>query len=186
MASFRQRGKSWRVELSINGKRESATFDTKVQARAWASKRETELREQVHGQLPKYTLREAIERYMLEVSSKKKLHLRELNRLNAFLRNYPQLANKELSKVTTDDLVKWRNDRLQTIQPASVRRDGNVLASLFKIARREWKWIHDNPMADLTLPATSLRRDRRVLDDEVRRLTLASGFNESTPSTSTQ
>ena len=45
MATFRQRGDAWRVEISVNGTRESATFDTKTQARAWASKRETELRE---------------------------------------------------------------------------------------------------------------------------------------------
>ena len=70
MASIRQRGKTWRAEISTNGVRESASFDTKTQARAWASKRETELREQAHGQLPNYTLQQAVERYMDEVSVK--------------------------------------------------------------------------------------------------------------------
>ncbi len=55
MASFRQRNDTWRAEISVNGIRESATFDTKAQARAWASKRETQLREQSHGKLPDHS-----------------------------------------------------------------------------------------------------------------------------------
>lgn len=115
MASFRQRGDAWRVEISVNGTRESATFDTKTQARAWASKRETELREQALGKLPDYTLKQAVERYISEVSPKKKSHLREANRLTAFLRMYPALCKKPIAKITTDDLVKWRDDRLKQI-----------------------------------------------------------------------
>ena len=73
MASFRQRNDTWRAEISVNGIRESATFDTKAQARAWASKRETQLREQSHGKLPDHSFLEAIERYLSEVSVKRKL-----------------------------------------------------------------------------------------------------------------
>lgn len=186
MASFRQRGDAWRVEISVNGTRESATFDTKTQARAWASKRETELREQALGKLPDYTLKQAVERYISEVSPKKKSHLREANRLTAFLRMYPALCKKPIAKITTDDLVKWRDDRLKQIQGSSVRRDANVLSSLFKIARKEWKWVHESPMADLTMPPQAKHRDRRVSNDEIRRLVLASGWDESTPNNFTQ
>ncbi|MGK7731714.1 site-specific integrase, partial [Acinetobacter baumannii] len=78
MASFRQRNDTWRAEISVNGIRESATFDTKAQARAWASKRETQLREQSHGKLPDHSFLEAIERYLNEVSIKKKTHENEV------------------------------------------------------------------------------------------------------------
>ena len=43
MASIRKRGQSWRVELYRGGQRESATFDTKREASAWALEREAEL-----------------------------------------------------------------------------------------------------------------------------------------------
>lgn len=186
MASFRQRNDTWRVELSVNGVRESATFDTKTQAKAWASKRETELREQAHGKLPNYTFTDAIERYINEVSPKKKSHKKEVDRLNFFMRENQKLCKKQLSKVTTDDLVKWRDSRLKVVQGSTVRREANILASLFTVARREWKWIKDSPMVDLQLPPPAQHRDRRIEQDEIDRLCLAANWDEHEPKNSTQ
>ncbi|ENU48054.1 hypothetical protein F984_00332 [Acinetobacter nosocomialis NIPH 2119] len=109
MASFRQRNDTWRAEISVNGIRESATFDTKAQARAWASKREIQLREQSHGKLPNHSFLEAIERYLNEVSIKKKTHENEVKRMAFFKSEYKKLCQKQLSKVTIDDLVQWRD-----------------------------------------------------------------------------
>lgn len=186
MASFRQRNDTWRAEISVNGVRESATFDTKAQARAWASKRETQLREQTHGKLPEYTFLEAIERYLNEVSVKKKTHANEVKRMTFFKREFPKLCQKQLAKVTTDDLVYWRDSRLKEVQGATVRREANILASLFTVARKEWKWIRESPMTDLTLPPPSKNRDRRIAQDEIDRLCLAANWNEHPPANSTQ
>ena len=41
---------------------------------------------------------------------------------------------------------------IKEVQGATVRREANILASLFTVARKEWKWIKESPMADLTLP----------------------------------
>lgn len=97
MASFRQRNNTWRAEISVNGIRESSTFDTKAQARAWASKRETQLREQSHGKLPDHSFLEAIERYLSEVSVKKKTHENEVKRMAFFKREYKKLCQKQLA-----------------------------------------------------------------------------------------
>jgi hypothetical protein len=43
MATFRQRGLTWRAEVYKHGHRDSATFPSKRQAAAWAHKRESEL-----------------------------------------------------------------------------------------------------------------------------------------------
>ncbi|MDC4343681.1 UNVERIFIED_CONTAM: site-specific integrase [Acinetobacter baumannii] len=186
MASFRQRNDTWRAEISVNGIRESATFDTKAQARAWASKRETQLREQSHGKLPDHSFLEAIERYLNEVSVKKKTHENEVKRMAFFKREYKKLCQKQLSKVTTDDLVQWRDSRLKEVQGATVRREANILASLFTVARKEWKWIKESPMADLTLPPPSKHRDRRIAQDEIDRLCLAANWDNNVPVNSTQ
>ncbi|BBR74305.1 integrase [Acinetobacter baumannii] len=186
MASFRQRNDTWRAEISVNGIRESATFDTKAQARAWASKRETQLREQSHGKLPDHSFLEAIERYLNEVSVKKKTHENEVKRMAFFKREYKKLCQKQLAKVTTDDLVQWRDSRLKEVQGATVRREANILASLFTVARKEWKWIKESPMADLTLPPPSKHRDRRIAQDEIDRLCLAANWDNNVPVNSTQ
>ncbi|WP_228719345.1 DUF4055 domain-containing protein [Acinetobacter pittii] len=186
MASFRQRNNTWRAEISVNGIRESSTFDTKAQARAWASKRETQLREQSHGKLPDHSFLEAIERYLNEVSIKKKTHDNEVKRMAFFKREYKKLCQKQLTKVTTDDLVQWRDSRLKEVQGATVRREANILASLFTVARKEWKWIKESPMADLTLPPPSKHRDRRITQDEIDRLCLAANWDNNVPVNSTQ
>lgn len=186
MASYRQRGDAWRVELSVNGTRESATFDTKAQARAWASKRETELRELSRGKLPDYTLNHAIERYMSEVSPKRKGCDFEIKRFRALMRDYPVLCRKQIAKITTDDMVYWRDDRLKQVQPATVRREGNLISALFTVARREWKWLHESPMHDLKMPPPPAHRDRRITDDEIERLCLSADWHEAQPVNSTQ
>lgn len=40
MATYRKRGKSWRVDVYKNGFRFSASFDTKTQAKEWTSQTE--------------------------------------------------------------------------------------------------------------------------------------------------
>lgn len=187
MATYTKRKNSWRVQIYVKGIRESATFDTKTEARAWASERETELRNGMRGVLPDYTLKQAIERYINDVATKRKGYKWERDRLNKFMRDNPHLILKPIKMVTTDDLVKWRDDRERSVKAASVRREGNLLSGVFSIARKEWKWIKDNPMADLKLPAKPKPRDRRISDDEIERLCLSASYEPYTmPETATQ
>lgn len=187
MATYRQRASGWRVEVCVNKVRDSATFDTKQQAKAWAAQRETELRHDHSGFLEsKRTLKDALIRYRDEVSVTKKGCKWETNRINAFLRNYPKLAAKQLTRVTTDDLVAWRNDRLKQIQGGSFRRDATLISCTFNVARLEWKWVKENPMSDLKLPMAPPHRDRRVTQDEIDRLLLAMGHTDAQPRNFTQ
>lgn len=187
MATYTKRKNSWRVQIYVKGIRESATFDTKAEARAWASERETELRNGMRGVLPDYTLKQAIERYISDVATKRKGYKWERDRLNKFMRDNPHLILKPIKMVTTDDLVKWRDDRERSVKAASVRREGNLLSGVFSIARKEWKWVKDNPMADLKLPTKPKPRDRRISDDEIERLCLSASYEPYTmPTTATQ
>ena len=69
MAAFRKVGKSWRVEIYVNGQRKSATRDTKAQAKEWAAQEELKLKSK-KSDLPEHTLREALERYCKEETPK--------------------------------------------------------------------------------------------------------------------
>jgi hypothetical protein len=46
MATIKKRGDAWRAQVCVNGQRDSRTFDTFAEGKAWASSRETELRSQ--------------------------------------------------------------------------------------------------------------------------------------------
>lgn len=187
MATFIKRKDSWRVQIYVKGIRESYTFDTKAQAKAWAAKRENEIRNTMRGILPDYTFEQAINRYIEDVAVKRKGYKWEKDRLNKFMRENPKLILKPIKYVTTDDLALWRDQREKAVKPASVRREGNLLSGVFSIARKEWKWIDANPMSDLKLPTKPKPRDRRISEDEIRRLCLSANYDPYTfPETKTQ
>ncbi len=184
MATFRQRSSGWRVEVCVATVRDSATFDTKAQAKAWAAKRETELREQSQGKLPEHTLLEALERYRSDVSPKKKGFKWENDRIGLIIREYPKLTKMKIADITSDDLGRWRDDRFKSVSAGSVRREASLLSALFAVARLEWKWIDINPFTDLRMPPQPAHRDRRINQDEIYALCMAFGRVEgSTPTT---
>lgn len=187
MASIRQLKTGFRAEVCVSGVRDSGMFDTRPQAKAWAAKRETELRENAEGKLPDHTLAFALERYRDDVSSKKKGFKWESDRIGLILREFPHLCKLPIAKITTDDFVKWRDTRLKSVSASSVKREASLLSALFTVARLEWKWVKENPFSDLSLPQAAPHRDRRITDDEVERLCIAMSYEPAkTPTTLTQ
>lgn len=176
MATFRQRGTSWRAEVCVANIRDGATFDTKAQAKAWAAKRETELREQSQGKLPDHTLQSALERYMNEVSSKKKGARQEITRIEMIIRDFPKLCKRPMASITTDDFGEWRDIRLKVIASGTLRREVSILSVVYTAARKEWKWVTTNPLTDLRLPPMTPHRDRRISQDEADRMCQALGY----------
>lgn len=165
----KQRGK-WRAEVQRNGVRVSAVFDAKASATAWAAREETAILAVKHGALPRRTLAEAIDRYVRDVSSLKAGERFERLRLEALKRDYPKLAGKVMSNLTTQDLVDWRDARLAKVTKGSVQRDINLLSHVFTKARDEWGWMRDNPFRGMEAPGDNPPRDRLPTWSENRRL----------------
>lgn len=180
MASITAYKDGWRAQIYVQGERDSQTFRTQREAKAWAAAREHEIRQQ-KGKSPgaRYTLRQMLERYDEEIIPDKRGARPESLRLRAFLRNFPELADKTLSEIQTPDLAKWRDARLkgfvggdgekvEAVGTASVQRDISWLRNAFNIARKEWHWLETNPFEGFRLPADAPPRDRRVLPSEVK------------------
>lgn len=180
MASFTKRDKAWRVQICVRGVRESNTFATKGQAQAWASKRETELREQrAGGVIAGKTLKDAFHRYEREVSRHKRGYRWEALRMHAMAEH--EIGGKKMGEIlladlTADHIGRWRDARLESVVGATVNRDMNLLSNILTVARREWKWIDESPTKDVRRPKDSPPRDRRISDDEIDRICLALGF----------
>jgi integrase len=181
MASIAKRPSGWRVQIAIQGVRESRVFATKTEALVWAAQRETEIRtEKATGIQRGRTLQDAFDRYGKEVSVHKRGAEKELIRFAAIGRmvidNVP-LKDWKLADVTTEVLGKWRDQRLKTVLGSSVNRDLNLLSHVFASAAREWKWIASSPTTNLRRPADPPSRDRLYTQEEIDRLCAALGID---------
>ena len=180
MASFTKRGDKWRVQVyDGRGKRKTATFRTKAEARVWALHAENE-----PAVLPRQTLAKVMTRYKEEVVPLHKGASWELVRLNAMARL--PLAEKAISDITATDIAEWRDYRLTAVQPASVAREWNLLSQVFESARRDWGLVHTNPMADVRRPPDGKPRSRRISEDEANRVCLALGWSAGEPANASQ
>jgi integrase len=152
----------WRAQIRKTG--QNKTFRTKARAVEWA------LQIEAAGERPlgKHTLLQAMRRYAAEVSPTKRGRRWEEIRLLAFERD--PLALLPIAAVTSDELGKWRDRRLQEVGPATVLREFNLLAALFEAARLEWKWVRVNPVRDVRKPQAPAARRRGVKAGELEAL----------------
>lgn len=176
MATISPHGKGWRAQIRRLGHKPlSKTFPLKGQARAWADKTEEALLIGRRPDTTKHTLANAFQRYAKEVSPSKRGSRWEQLRLAA-LGLHP-LARHPIAAVTSDDIGRMRDDSLagrhrkRAVSGSTVRREMNLLDSVFEAARKEWKWIGVNPVKDARKPAEPDARRRRVSDAERKTMT---------------
>lgn len=190
MASLSKRSGGWRVQIYVNGVRESGTFSTKAEATAWASMREVELRKQKKtGLIAGKTCGEAFERYEREVSTHKRGHRWESLRLRAMGESdigKAKFKDIRLTDLTADLIGQWRDARLKEVAGSTVNRDMNLLSHVLNTARKEWGWMAHSPTKDVRRPKNPAPRDRRISQEEIDRLCLAFGFDGSPVATKNQ
>ena len=179
--NLEKRGSSWRARIFVTGHRESATFPTKALAVAWAHQREAEL---VGGRLPDHTVKDALRRYAAEVAPTLKGERWTVIKCGNLERD--PLAAVRLPVLKTGDIAAWRNKRLEAVSGATVRREMNLLQSVFKRCRTEWHWLRVDPFTGIERPTEPASRKRRITNDEIDRLTLALGYDGGEPETLSQ
>lgn len=171
MASITKTNKGYRAQIYVKGIRDSQVFRTKREAESWAAARETELR--THEKKPegeKHTLKDALERYALEVSPTKRGDAWEQVRIKAFIRDDDLKAERLIGKITPDDLGAWRDARLIKTSPGTVIRECSLLGGVLETARREWRWIKDNPMRDVRKPRSPDHRKVVITPSQIRKM----------------
>lgn len=173
MASIQKRGKKWVAEVRVKKQYASKSFDSKNRARAWADAKEAEFKGEVHQTA---VVRDTFERYRDEVSPTKKGARWEVIRLNKFC-TYP-IANILLRELTAEDIIDWRDRRLREVSPATVLREMELMQTAFDQARKNWKWIRENPFKDVDKPRKPPPRDRRITDAEIRLILEALGYEK--------
>ena len=179
MAAIRKlKSKKFLAEVSKYGQRKSKTFDTKIQAMAWAAETEQSLNPE--GVVKGKTLGELLTRYRDEISPTKKSYRSEYNRLNKFLRH--ALALMPLTEIRQTHFDNWITESLSNIKSSSVNRDLNLWSAVFEQAKR-WRWTELNPIREIKRPKNPQPRDRRITEREIERILDALGFDGKTVST---
>ena len=184
MATFRKRigpgGRTvWQAQIIRRGyERQYRTFDTKAESEAWAYTIESEIARGVfvsRAEAEATTLREALDRYRLEVSCKKKSAGRERSTIAAW-QDSP-LGSRMLATIRGKDIAAAiQNMAARGLKPNSVRIYLALLSHLFNVARTAWGMESLTNPVDLVKgqrPKLPRGRDRRLVDDELPRLLTA-------------
>ena len=176
MASIEKHKDGYRAQVYVAGTRESKKFRTSREANAWASMRETELRANTN-KLPKdkHTLRDLLEKYRDEVSPTKRGKLWEVVRINKFLRSEDLPIDKSLSACTSEALGVWRD--AQSISAGSIIRDFSLFSAILEYARRELKWIAENPARDVRKPKSPDHREVTITRKQIKGMLKALGYS---------
>lgn len=176
MASISKHKDGYRAQVYVAGARDSQTFRTLREANAWASARESELRANIKkSPEEKHTLRELLEKYRDEVSITKRGELWEVVRIDKFLRSKHLPIDKPLSNCTSEALGVWRD--AQTISAGSIIREFSLLSAIFEFARRELKWVTENPTKDVRKPKSPEHRTTTITRKQIKLMLKALGYS---------
>ena len=177
MASLRKRNNRWEVRIRRNGQpTQTRTFTLKSDAQQWAREAEIALEKGELLQKPKVshiTLEGAAKRYLEEIAIHHKGVASERYRLLAMADRLGK--TKPINTITSKDISSYKVERQQEVTSASVRRELNLLSSLFETAKNEWGIIAlNNPVTTVKRPSDSVARDRRLTPKEEEQMLLES------------
>lgn len=137
---------------------------------------ETLILESGHREVQKRTFRDAIFRYMDEVSARKRTAESEFYLLKHTAETF--IGDVLLSELDETHLARYRDLRLEEVKPSSVRREMAIISHLCSIALKEWRWLSRNPMTNVRKPSSGQGRFRRITDDEIERLKFAAFYED--------
>jgi integrase len=185
MASiFRTEAGTWRADVRKRGfPAQRKSFRTKRDAEDWARRVEDEIVRGVfivRSTAERTTVKQALQRYLREVSPTKKTGAaREAIPANALA---AELGSYALAAVTSEVVATYRDNRLATVskktgKPLSaytVRLELALLSHMFTVAIQEWGMgLTYNPVRNIRKPAAPKGRNRRLSREDEKRLLVA-------------
>ncbi len=174
MATIRKHRNKWQVQVRRSGfAPQSRTFDYKSDAEAWARKTERQFDSGDvgvnHHALRRVSVEDLLKRYRSTVTPKKRGAHMERYKIDTLLRH--PIAHASLLALSSALVANYRDERLRTVAPATVRRELSVLHHCLDVARKDWGVpLAANPVDQITLPKLPQSRDRRPTSGEIDRL----------------
>lgn len=173
----------YRVRVRVKGApAETATFERKTDARAWAQRTEVAIRERQYfpnRRVRCRTLSELIDRYESEVLAARRR--KDRKKLAALLERWrEELGAYALTEMTPSRIAEVRETLAGEVSargtkrsPATVNRYLAALSHVFTIAVREWEWLGENPVRKVERLREPRGRVRALVKNERERLLAA-------------
>lgn len=170
MATIRKRNGKFQVQVRIKGSKSATrTFKTKSEAAAWS--RETEIEKyrspdaRTHPVSDTETVGTLLERYYIEILSKRYWYKRECSILRRFQRS--DLYNIRINDLCEGDIARYRDSRLKVVKPATVVRELCIGSHCLTIAQSEWGVrLTTNAFKSVRKPKIRNSRERRISQEE--------------------
>ena len=75
-----------------------------------------------------------------------------------------------INRISPHTINKWKDNALKTLSGGSVNRKLDVISSMYTTFKKEWGYPVDNPVLQIRRPKKAAPRDRRLSDNEIRKL----------------
>jgi integrase len=174
MANIRQLPTgNWQAQVRRRGvKPVTTTFKSKQEASRWARLLESEIDRGLfvdRSEAERTSIGDLIDRYMREVTPKKKSAKKEIQRLKALKRYFGSFS---VAGLRSTHISHYRDRRLaQGLAGATVVKDLNSLSHLLEVATKDWGIpLVANPVKLVRHPAVARGRNRRFVPGEEGKL----------------
>ena len=174
MANIKLRRGKYQVQIRRKGYPDVyRTFTNKSVAKKWIKATEADMERKLFQPISGLTLRDILDRYQQVIMTcHKSPTTSEIYRLKRLKKDLGSVALEYLSpaKIST-----YRDNRLQSVSGASVKRELVILRSALNTAIKDWGIsLPANPVTNIRIPANGAHRTRRLEAGEEEKLLSAS------------
>ncbi|BCM07226.1 integrase [Ralstonia solanacearum] len=168
MATITKRGGAWLCQVRRKGfPHRAKAFSSRTEAAAWGRSIEADMDRGSHvsdRQAEETTLADLLERYMEEISPKKRSGNSDKSRVAAVKK---RLGAYKLTALTPQLLAEYRDEKLRTLNPQTVIHHLALINRTLTLATREWGIVLPGGVPKVVKPKLPPGRDRRVQQGEL-------------------
>ena len=141
MASIRRRNGKYQVQIRLGSYSRSQSFHKLNDAKSWARKEEelAQQRRYLGSKYEPFNLAEILVRYLNNVTPHKRSCDIECIVLKALLKE--DWVNEPLPQLNAAAIAEYRDRRLASVKPATLKRQLNIVKHACATAEREWDWL---------------------------------------------
>ena len=171
MASIRYRNSLYQVQIRLKNRSVSKSFRTIQSARQWATCEEARILNQSdrHYRYRPNSLAEVLKHYQTTILKDKDKNDPNHCFVKIFLRL--DWVVKSLDQLSIQDIVNYRDMRLNFIKPSSLHRQFFVLRHALNTADREWDWdVPKGLLERVRIPLKAPKAIRRITHKQQTKL----------------